>query len=151
MKKSLIFCISLFLFVFLLSGCENEVKTMTCTKTTNQNNTKMSLNYEVDYKGNYVTKVKSVEIVESDDSEYLNTLKEQTENIYSAYNNIENYNYKTEINGNTFTSTVDIDYEKIDTEKLISIDSSNSQLIKNGKIYINDIKNIYESIGATCK
>ena len=66
---------------------------MTCTKTTNQNNTKMSLNYEVDYKGNYVTKVKSVEIVKSDDSEYLNTLKEQTENIYSAYNNIENYNY----------------------------------------------------------
>ena len=89
MKKSLIFCISLFLFVFLLSGCENEFKTMTCTKTTNQNNTKMSLNYEVDYKGNYVTKVKSVEIVKSDDSEYLNTLKEQTENIYSAYNNIE--------------------------------------------------------------
>ena len=111
----------------------------------------MSLNYEVDYKGNYVTKVKSVEIVKSDDSEYLNTLKEQTENIYSAYNNIENYNYKTEINGNTFTSTVDIDYEKIDTEKLISIDSSNSQLIKNVKIDINDIKNIYESIGATCK
>ena len=107
--------------------------------------------YKVDYKGNYVTKVKSVEIVKSDDSEYLNTLKEQTENIYSAYNNIENYNYKTEINGNTFTSTVDIDYEKIDTEKLISIDSSNSQLIKNGKIDINDIKNIYESIGATCK
>ena len=140
MKKSLIFCISLFLFVFLLSGCENEVKTMTCTRTTNQNNTKMSLNYKVDYKGNYVTKVKSVEIVESDDSEYLNTLKEQTENIYSAYNNIENYNYKTEINGNTFTSTVDIDYEKIDTEKLISIDSSNSQLIKNGKIDIKDIK-----------
>ena len=124
---------------------------MTCTKTTDQNNTKMSLNYKVDYKGNYVTKVKSVEIVKSDDSEYLNTLKEQTENIYSAYNNIENYNYKTEINGNTFTSTVDIDYEKIDTEKLISIDSSNSQLIKNGKIDINDIKNIYESIGATCK
>lgn len=69
MKKSLIFCISLFLFVFLLSGCENEVKTMTCTKTTDQNNTKMSLNYKVDYKGNYVTKVKSVEIVKSDDSE----------------------------------------------------------------------------------
>ena len=64
--------------------------------------------------------------------------------------NYNKYNV-TEINGNTFTSTVDIDYEKIDTEKLISIDSSNSQLIKNGKIDINDIKNIYESIGATCK
>jgi hypothetical protein len=51
---------------------------------------------------------------------------------------------------NNALSQVD-ENEKIDTKKLIEIDSANSQLIKDGKVKISDVKSLYEQLGATCK
>jgi len=46
-------------FVLLVaSGCGSE-KTMTCTRTMDQNGMKADLRYEVNYKGSTVSKVKS--------------------------------------------------------------------------------------------
>jgi len=62
-----------------------------------------------------------------------------------------NKNYGISVDGNTLTSTVDIDYAKIDTKKMIEIDSANGQLIKDGKIKLEDLKSAYETIGASCE
>ena len=40
---------------------------------------------------------------------------------------------------------------QIDTDKLIEIDSANSTLIKDGKIKIEDMQSLYESVGTTCE
>lgn len=117
----------------------------------NQNEMKTNLSYKVSYTGNYVTRVKSEESIETSDTSTLNTYKEQIEKIYSPYKDVKYYQYNVTIDGNKLVSTVDINYALIDTDKLIEIDSANSQLIKEGKVKISDVKSLYEQLGATCK
>lgn len=152
-KKSFILGFVL-VFILLLSGCSSEQegeKTMTCKRTMNQNGMKANLTYTVLYEGDYVNRVKSEETIETDATEILDAYKEQVETLYSPYKDIEYYEYSVDVKDNKLTSTVDIDYSKIDTDKLIEIDSANSSLIQDGKILVDDIKSLYEQLGATCE
>lgn len=149
MKKSL--CIFGMFLLVLVTGCSTTEKTLVCTRTTNQNNVKMDLNYTIEYSGKYVNKVKTTEKVESSSKELLETYKSSIESLYSPYKDIEHYNYNVTIKDDTLTSTTDIDYSKIDTDKLINVDSANKQLIKDGKVAVEDLKKTYESLGAECK
>ena len=126
-------------------------KTMTCTRTMNQSGMKTNLNYKVTYSGDYVNRVQSEESIETSDTTTLNTYKEQIEKIYTPYKDIKYYTYNVTIDGNKLVSTVDINYAKIDTKKLIEIDSANSQLINDGKVKLSSVKSLYEQLGATCK
>ena len=71
--------------------------------------------------------------------------------MYSPYKNVEHYDYDVQISGDTLTSKTRIDYSQIDTNQMLEIDSANEALIHDGKVKINDIKLMYESLGATCK
>lgn len=150
-------CLCLLLLVFvavIVTGCGNDdtEKTMTCTRNaTISDGIKAEFKYVVKSKGNYVTVIDSTEKVISDDESNLDAYKEQIESMYSPYKGIKYYNYDVSIDGNTLTSKVEIDYSKVDTAKLIEIDSANESLIKDGKILVDDIKTLYESIGTTCK
>lgn len=148
MKKGiLVACLSL----LLITGCgDNTEKTMTCSRTMDQSGIKADLQYTVTYKGNTVVKVHTIEKMESDTVD-LEALKEQVENTYAAYNELEHYDTNVTIDGNVLTSTADIDYSKIDTEKMLKIDSALGQIIKDGKVNIDDLKTVYEAAGATCK
>ena len=145
MKRKYLFLAVTMLVVFLVTGCSSsEEKTMTCTRTMNQSGMKTNLNYKVTYSGDYVNRVQSEESIETSDTTTLNTYKEQIEKIYTPYKDIT-------IDGNKLVSTVDINYAKIDTKKLIEIDSANSQLINDGKVKLSSVKSLYEQLGATCK
>ena len=139
--------------LLLVTGCgnSNNMESMTCTRTMNKNGIKTSLKYNVEYEGDYVSRIKTVETVETDDTDILNTYKDQIESLYSPYKDVEYYEYNIDITDNKLTSTVDINYAKVDTDKLLEIDSANGALIKDGKISVDDIKSVYESLGATCK
>lgn len=141
----------MFFSILLVTGCSStEEKKMTCTRSLSQNGMKIELNYTVNYKGSTVAKVESIETVTSEDTNILETYKQTVENIYSPYKDLEYYEYDLSIEGNTFTSKAVIDYEHIDTEKMISIDSANAQIIKDGKINVDDMQKLYESVGASC-
>ena len=74
------------------------------------------------------------------------------ENLYSNFDNIENYKYNVIIEENTLTSTVNIDYTKIDINELLEIDSSVQQLLNdNKKVDLDKITQVYESAGAVCE
>lgn len=150
MKKfSVLVCICLFIFV---SGCvSSEVNTMVCIKTAKQNNLEIDLRYEVEYQRDVVEKVKSQEKIKSSIPSVLESYKDSVTSTYAPYKDIEYYNTDLVIDGDTLTSTVIIDYSKIDTKKLIEIDSSIGQILKDGKISISDMQSLYESIGATCE
>ena len=139
--------------LFLVTGCGNSDNTssMTCTRTMDQNNIKTSLKYNVEFKDGYVLRIKSVETVETSSSDILDTYKEQIESLYSPYQDVDYYANNVNIEDNKLTSKVDINYEKVDTDRLLEIDSANGQLIKDGKISVNDIKSVYESLGAICE
>jgi len=152
MKKKILWSV-LLVAILLVTGCGSESsKTMTCTRTaTVSSGVNMDLKYQVTYKGDFVQLVETEEKITSENQTYLETYKTTVENLYAPYKDIEHYNYDVKINGNTLTSTTKIDYEKIDTAKLIEIDSANETLIKDGKIKLADIKSVYEGIGATCE
>ena len=152
MKRKYLFLAVTMLVVFLVTGCSSsEEKTMTCTRTMNQSGMKTNLNYKVTYSGDYVNRVQSEESIETSDTTTLNTYKEQIEKIYTPYKDIKYYTYNVTIDGNKLVSTVDINYAKIDTKKLIEIDSANSQLINDGKVKLSSVKSLYEQLGVTCK
>lgn len=153
-RKFKIWQVVLGVFILLLvTGCgnSNNTSSMTCTRTMDQNNIKTSLKYNVEFKDGYVLRIKSVETVETSSSDILDTYKEQIESLYSPYQDVDYYEYNVNIEDNKLTSTVDINYEKVDTDRLLEIDSANGQLIKDGKISVNDIKSVYESLGAICE
>lgn len=150
MKKFLL--IVMCICIFLITGCGSEKeKVMKCSRTINQSNIKMDLSYNVTYKGDYVTKVKSEEKIITDDSTTLNTYKEQLESTTESFKDIKYYDHNITIDGDTLVSTINIDYSKIDTDKLIEIDSSMNQLIKDGKVSVSDIESLYNQLGITCE
>ena len=150
MKK--ILGVGLLVSVFLLTGCgKNTVKTMVCDSTAKQGNIDMVLHYEVTYSGDYVKTVNTKEQLTSSSTATLEGYKKQIETLYKNFDGIDHYSYNIDLKDNTLTSTVSIDYEKVDIDKILAVDSSTEQLIKNGKININDIKEVYEQVGATCK
>ena len=136
----------------LLTGCGAEKeKTMKCSRTINQAAIKMNLTYNVTYKGDYVSKIESNEKITTEDESTLELYKTQLENSTASFKDIEHYDHEVKIDGNTLTSTITIDYEKIDTDKLIEIDSSMKQLIKDGKISVENIESLYSKLGVTCE
>lgn len=151
MKKTilvLMLCIS----ALMITGCgKEEEKTMNCSRTLNQNGIEMNLSYTVKYKGDYVTSVKSVEKIKSDDTATIEAYKTQLEETTSPYKDIKYYDHEVNVDGNTLTSTITIDYEKIDTDKFIEVDSSAKQLIKDGKVEVETIETLYNTLGITCE
>lgn len=145
--------------LLIATGCgkeeeqkELEAKVLTCAGTkTVQKGVEMDLNYKVTYKGDYVTLVETNETVTSDNKKVLETFKKQVEDLYTPYKDVEHYEYDVKIDGKKLVSTTNINYEKVDTNKLIEIDENNKALIKDGKIKLDDIKATYELLGVECK
>ena len=81
--KNIKYLVVLLLGVLIVTGCQNkeETKTMTCTRTINQEQASMDLSYKVTYTGDYVEKVESIEKVTSKDTSNLATYKEEIEMI----------------------------------------------------------------------
>lgn len=149
--KSFKSIILILVLVICLTGCSlGGTKTMTCTRTATQGSMKLDVDYKVTYSGKYVKTVESVEKIISSNKTVLDTYKKTVENIYAPYNDLEYYDAEVTVDGDTLISKVVIDYEKIDTDKLVKIDSAIGNILKNGKIRIEDMKAIYEKNGATC-
>lgn len=157
MKKNLIICI---LICNIITGCfnnknikeenKNEIITICRSEQDIKDDAKASLKYEIHSTNDTVSKLISTEIIETDDKEYLKETKSNIEKTYSIYKNIKHYQYSIKIKDNVLTSTVNIDYSKINIDKLISIDRANENLILDGKVSLNYLKNMYESLGNIC-
>ena len=71
--------------------------------------------------------------------------------LYKEYKDLDYYKHNINIKNKTLTSTTNINYKKIDTDKLIEIEPGNKQLIENGKITIDKIEDLYKSNDCICK
>ena len=151
--KKLKYLVVLLLGIVVITGCESndKEKTMVCTRTINQDSISMDLKYTVTYKGEYVQQIESVEKVKTSDPTTLTTFKDTIEATYKPYLDIKYYDFNVTVEDDTLTSTVKIDYSKIDTKKLVEIDSANSQLFTDdGKAKLETIKATYKASGDTC-
>ncbi len=151
MKK--FFAVFLVLGVLILTGCGKEKEgALTCTINKQiDSSTKLESVYNVSYKNGYATEVATTETITSDSSEALETYKSSLESMYGSYKNVEYYDNDIKLEENKLISTTKINYEKIDTDKLIEIDSNNKSLMEDGKVKVSMLKEAYETLGATCK
>ena len=152
MKRGLLLSLVL-VGLLAITGCGgSKSKTMTCTRTgTVTEGTTFDYKYVVEYSGDYVDEIHITEKIVSDNSEYLETLKTAVEAIYAPYDGIKYHDYDVNIKGDTLVSHRNIDYKNIDTDKLIKADESNKTLIKDGKVKVSDVKEIYKGLSLECK
>ena len=139
--------------LLLVTGCGNtKEETMTCTRTGNMSGVEMDFTYNIYYQGDIVNKVQTTEIITSDDEETLKTYEDGITSLYSNFDNIDHYNYDVVIEGNTLTSTTDINYKQMDMDKLLEIDSSIGSLLNSdNQVVLDKVVEAYEATGATCK
>ncbi len=151
MKKAM--AVLLGLSVMLLTGCgtPKEGKLVCTSKQQIDETTTLESTYNVSHKDGYVTQLNTKETITSDKKETLEVYKKNLESVYSAYNGIEHYNNDIKIEGNKLISITKVNYEKLDTKKLIEIDKNNEAAIENGKVKVSVLKNAYEQLNATCK
>ena len=159
MKK---FSISLFLIMILVlcSSCgkekiikEESENVLHCTRNiTAQDNITTDIKYSIYYDGDYVTKTVSIEKVTSKDKEVLKTYKEAYEKVFSNYKGIDYYDNKVEQYGNTVSSTTIVNYQKVDTNKIIEIEGKDDNIFEDdGRVKKDTLVGFYKKYGVTCK
>lgn len=152
MKQKIILPLVLVVIILGCTGCNPETGTMTCTMSSYPTEgITLRSTYTAQYKNNIVIELETVEQVIAEDKDNLATYKDRIEELYNGYQGLDHYENKTTIKDNILTSTTTIDYSKINTDKLIEIDSGNAKLIKDGKVNINDLQDMYRQNGCNCK
>lgn len=142
------------IMLVIITGCDKkeEEKEIVCNlDLTPMTGTTIKSEYKITYTKDYVNRIQSKEEITSDNELYLETTKNEVEKTYSDYKDIKYYDYDVKIDGDTLTSTADINYAKIDTDELIKKNKAMSLFIKNGKFAVEDAKTMYETLGAKCK
>ena len=107
--------------------------------------------YIVKFKDKVVENLNTKETMQLNDDESLEKYKTYFELLYSKYYGLNYYDNKVVLENKKLISTTNINYKKIDKDKLISIDSNNKNLFTNDNVRLTTLKKIYENNGAKCK
>lgn len=142
--------------VFFISACaKSSEKTLKCTLYNKDvvSNYELDSTYEVTYKGNIVSNVKSIETIKSDDSEVIDYFDEYLNSTYSSMNeNYGGYDFTVKKEDGKIVANTTIDYSKLDLDKLAKDQPTfKSSLDSEGNLTLNGIKQIYTELGATCE
>lgn len=109
-----------------------------------------SLSYKMDFRLRNVTKLETKEVIESEDKDLLKTYKESMEELAKKYTSLKYYKTKITEKDNKLIINTTIEYGKIDMKKYKEIEGEKSY-IKNNKLKIKKLKEIYEKNGAKCQ
>jgi uncharacterized lipoprotein YehR (DUF1307 family) len=174
MKKISLFLL-LFTSIFVLSGCSNSSTTKTkeetpdivsngesvntskmsvkhCTRSaTAGDGIDVSLNYYIYYTGENINVLYSEEKVISASDESLDTYEEAYKKIESYYEGLDYYDAEVIRGDTTVTSKITINYDKIDIDKLLSIEGEDDNIIENGKAKLSSWITLAEKFGTTCE
>ena len=154
MKKTIIFSLICCTLFITGCGCGKKEKTIVCQmdKTIDNYDYNAEITIVYNTKTNELISIDEKEYFDSNDLDFLNTIKSYDESQYSIYNDFENTKYSISIDGNKMTRNFYVNYKNIDIEKLIALDSQ--QLIfvdENRKTNINNALEYYKNNGNTCE
>ena len=139
------------LFVIGLYIYKTNTGTLICTSTSLENDIMLTTEYQATYKNRKVIKVKAVEKITLDDENELENYKTSLNEMYEAYNGLEYYENNISIRGQTLNSVTTINYEKINIDELIKIDSSIRKILdKNNQVSVTKLRKEYRNTGAVC-
>ena len=156
MKRKVLLFSVLILSLFILAGCSDgkKVKVLKCSIEKDVTDSiHLESKYNVYYTGKYVNSIKTVESVTAKDKSVLEAYQKQLDVAYKEYRKLDGYDNSIELKGDKLTSKTNIDYTKIDMDELVKIEKSLKNIIKDGKIKVDDIRAIYEdeNFGAKCE
>lgn len=130
----------------------NGLETMSCTRDGNgTDGAEVKLNYTLYYQGEYLQILHSKEQVITEDQDILNEYQNAYINIYKNYENLEYYDTSVVREDNSVTNDTVINYGKLDTDKLLEIEGAEDNIIKNGKVKLDDWLKFAEQFGTKCE
>lgn len=140
--------------LILLTGCGTKEGTIKCTLSSKDavNGYSLESEYTINYKGDVVESVDTVEKVTSESSEILDTFETTLNSTYSKMKETYGgYTYDVSKKDNTVTSKVTIDYNKMNIEQFVKDQPSLKSYVEDNKLKVDGIKSLYENMGATCE
>lgn len=158
MKRFLKLFVAL-LVVILLCGCglkNEDERTIKCSGSQKDlsRGYEIKSEYNIYAKGKLVDKVKTKEMVTSDNESILSYFETTLNSTYEKYDNeYGGYKYQVTREGNTVTSDVEIDYSIMDMKKFIQDNTIAKSYVDedNSKFTVEGLKRMYKSAGATCE
>ena len=153
MFKKFLIVLSLLSLAFLVAGCEKETQySCTLSRTDRINNYSLESTYNIFATGETVNKVHTKEKVTSEDGTIISSMEEYFKNTYDAMNEAYGgYKYDITSNDDMVVADVTIDYSKVDLKKLTEDEPTMDSILKDGKMNLDNLKAMYEEMGATCK
>ena len=114
-------------------------------------NTEVNLNYELYYQGDYLQILHSTEQIITEDENTLDEYENAYHSIYLNYQDLDYYDTAIIRTSNSVTNDTVINYSKIDTDKLLEIEGEEDNVIKDGKVKLQDWLDFAEQFGTTCE
>lgn len=164
------FIILLLIVLFLVSGCTSknekekvEVKSngkvvdtskmqhKHCTRGATAPGAEVELNYDIYYTGDKLNLIKSEEKVVSSKDETLDTYENAYKQIHSNYEGLEYYDTEVIRGDTTVTSTITINYDKIDIDRLIEIEGEEDNVFENKVPKVDKWLTLAKKFGTECE
>ncbi len=163
--KKISIIIVLFL-VILLCGCEskdNEIiinnkpvntskmEHKHCTREATLDGGEVKLEYDIYYTGEVLNLLVSKEKIISSSEDILNTYEEAYKKIHLNYEKLENYDTSVVRGDTTVLSTISINYDKVDIDKLIEIEGEEDNIFINKVPKVDKWLELAKKFGTTCE
>ncbi len=139
-------------YLEVLEEDTKNMEKMTCTRQGNGiNGAKANLNYTLYYQGEYLQILHSKEQVLTTNQDILTEYQNAYINIYKNYENLKYYETSIVREEGSVTNDTIINYSKLDTNKLLEIEGEEDNIIKDGKVKLDDWLKFAEKLGTTCE
>ena len=163
--KKISIIIVLFL-VILLCGCEskdNEIiinnkpvntskmEHKHCTREATLDGGEVKLEYDIYYTGEVLNLLVSKEKIISSSEDILNTYEEAYKKIHLNYEKLENYDTSVVRGDTTVLSTISINYDKVDIDRLIEIEGEEDNIFINKVPKVDKWLELAKKFGTTCE
>lgn len=161
MKKIIILIIIVMTSAFLI-GCskkesnttiktDNKIVHEHCSRNGTLDNGSAELNYDIYYTGDVLNKVEAIEKVISSDSSILDQYEAAYKSIHEHYKGLSNYITNVEKDNNSVSSTIIIDYDKVNIDELISIEGEEDNIFEDKIPKVSKWKELAKKVGTKCE
>ena len=111
----------------------------------------VELSYDISYKDGYVMVLHANEKVVSENSDSLDEYENAYRKIAKNYEGLKYYDITITRDKTSVINDTVINYEKIDTDKLLDIEGEEDNVIVDGKVKLSTWVSFAEQFGASCK
>lgn len=132
-----------------LGGNSSGVKH--CSRNGTVDNATTKFEYELNYKGDYVTVLHTTEKVISDDEGVLKSYEDAFREIAKQYDGLKYYDVSVDRGEFSVAYDAVINYAKIDIDKLLDIEGEEDNVVVNGKVKVGDWLDFASKFGVKCE